>query len=570
MTLRIDLDERGRDLLIRFDYDKRLVEAVRQLPGRRFDPRARLWAVPAKHVDAVVGALLPHGFTLAPEVSGLAKPAERALPFATPTTMPTTMPAPPRPARETGAAATALTVSGLNHRVRDALRGAFPERLWVVGEVLDFDKSAGRRHRFFTLIDKAPGETRPLAQVEVALFETKIQELTDKLAAAEPPLALRDGLEIRVLGRVDLFPQSGHFQLVIEDIDPAHTLGKLLLTREQLLRELASKGLDGKNLALPLPRPALRVAVLASPTSDGWHDFVRQLQGTGLAFAVTVYPVRVQGAALRATMLAGLRHFAAHAAEYDVLCILRGGGSRTDLAGFDDRELAYAVARHPLKVLVGIGHERDRSVLDHIAQSCKTPTALAAVLGEHAGAEVARLVHCAERLVRAAASCLADQNADLQQRAGALRTTLATHLTAQRHHLTSSSQRLQHLAVACVLTQNHRLDLARARLRHASGAVLQRAAAARARARTRLAALAERSVERARGRLAAHDMRCRLLDPRAVLQRGYALVRRVNDGAIVTDAAVVQAAAAVAIEFRDGMVRADVTAVTIHAQPPPS
>ena len=73
MALRIDLDERGFDLLIRFDYDRRLVEAVRQLPGRRFDPRAKLWTVPVKHVDVVVDALVPHGFTLAPEVSGLAK-----------------------------------------------------------------------------------------------------------------------------------------------------------------------------------------------------------------------------------------------------------------------------------------------------------------------------------------------------------------------------------------------------------------------------------------------------------------------------------------------------------------
>src|SRR5690606_7532347 len=292
MAARIELSGHGRELLIRFDYDKQLVEAVRQLPDRRFDPRARLWMVPAKHVDIVVGALLPRGFTLAPEVRQLTRVAEAFLPF-----VGGSEPPPAESRVNVPCAPTALTVGGLNLRVRDALRGAFPDLVWVVGEVLDFDKSAGRRHRFFSLVEKVPGEARVHAQVEAALFESKAEELAHKLAAAEPPLALRDGLEIRVLGRVDLYPQSGRFQLVIEDIDPAHTLGKLLLSRDQVLRELRAAGLAERNASLPLPRPALRIAVLASETSDGWHDFTRHLAAAPFAFEVTLFPVRVQGAA---------------------------------------------------------------------------------------------------------------------------------------------------------------------------------------------------------------------------------------------------------------------------------
>ncbi len=571
MALRIELDERGRDLLIRFDYDKRLVEAVRQLPGRRFDPRAKLWLVPVKHVDAVVLALLPHGFTLAPEVSGIARPVDAALPFAAPT--PTPIDRATRderaPTNDTRPPPTAFTVAGLNHRVRDALRGAFPDSVWVIGEVIDFDKSAGRRHRFFSLIDKAPDEARPLAQVEAALFESKIEELADKLAAAQPPLALRDGLEIRVRGRVDMFPQSGRYQLVIDDIDPAHTLGKLALSREQLLRELRSKGLDGKNVARPLPCPTLRLAVLASPTSDGWHDFLHQLEASGLAFTLTLYPVRVQGVELRRTVLSGLAQAAATAADHDALCILRGGGSRSDLSGFDDRELAYAVANHPLKILIGIGHERDRTVLDHIAQSFKTPTAIAAFLVEQGMLEVAALAARARLLADATRDLLDAQHLHLQQRAESLQTTLSSHLLAQRHVLALAAQQLRHGALSrCVATERHRAALANERLRRGARTLVRDAIAATTRAGARVRGLTLRAIERAQGSLAAHDLRCRLLDPRATLRRGYTMVRRASDGRIATDAKNIDELADLDIEFRDGVVRASVTTVTIRPSSP--
>ena len=90
---------------------------------------------------------------------------------------------------------------------------------------------------------------------------------------------------------------------------------------------------------------------------------------------MTLFPVKVQGVELKPTLLTGLSWFAAREHEYDVLCIVRGGGSRSDLAWFDDRDVALAVARHPLKIVVGIGHQRDQSVLDAIAHSEKTPTA---------------------------------------------------------------------------------------------------------------------------------------------------------------------------------------------------
>lgn len=534
----IELDGQGRDLLIRFDYDARLVDAVRALPGRRFDARNKLWTVPARHVDEVVNKLLPHGFALAPAVREMASGGAAAAtagddpPFATTRLAPSAPTTPPQ-------TDPTLSVSALNLRVRDTLRGVFRESLWVTGEVLDFDKSAGRRHRFFTLVEKGQGDDpRPIAQVEVALFELKLAELASKLARANPPLALRDGLLIRICARVDFYPQSGRFQLVVDDIDPLYTLGQLALTREQLLRELRAKGLADKNSRLPLPVAPLRLGVLSSESADGWHDFRRQLEGSGFAFAVTLYPVRVQGVALKPTMLAGLAWFAAHAAEFDALCILRGGGSRTDLSGFDDRDLALAVARHPLKVLVGIGHERDLSVLDAIAASFKTPTAVAAFLVERTAEAWTTLDDGVRRLGDAVAELLDRRRERLTRQARQLRDALTSHLETERHGLALALQRVRHGTLT--LAQRHAARLA------------QRAA--------RLTAATQRIADRARARLDNQETRCRLLDPRRVLQRGYAIVQN-EQGKIVTEARAVAPGAALSIEFRDGR-------IGVRAEPP--
>src|SRR4029078_4201461 len=96
-------------------------------------------------------------------------------------------------------------------------------------------------------------------------------------------------------------------------------------------------GLAARNRSLGFPVPALRIGVLTSPDADGWNDFLPRVEEPGVGFAVALFPIKVQGLDLKPTLLAGLAWFAAHADEFDVLCIVRGGGRRNDLARFDER-----------------------------------------------------------------------------------------------------------------------------------------------------------------------------------------------------------------------------------------
>lgn len=557
MTGTVELAPDGQHLLIRFPYREDLVAAVKDLPGRRWDPKAKVWKVPAAHVEQVYTLLSRHLFEFASEIPSLlagtlrapTPPAAReprevasrsgtasrqgALPLSSDPGDTTSNGAGADPQR-----APALSVSELNHRIRDGLRELFPSAFWVCGEIVDFDKSAGRVHRFFQLVEKARGEVRPTAVVEVALFGSTAERLLPSLERHEPPLTLRDGIEIRALVKLDYYPGTGRLQVVVQDIDPTFTLGKLALSREQVLRELVQKGLHEQNRQLGFPLPALRIGVLTSPDADGWNDFLRHLEESHGGFDVTLYPVKVQGKELKPTLLAGLAWFAERAEDFDVLCIVRGGGSRTDLAWFDDRDVAFAVARHPLKIVVGIGHQRDQSVLDLIAHSAKTPTAVAELLVRGIESARADVQERGERLRAAVAARLAEADRALQQLGRGVRQAVEARLAGAR-------AQLRHFGLGLVAAGRLRLQQEGSQLRRIGERVRTDAA---------------RRLERAAARLDQQATRHRLLDPRAVLARGFTFVRD-EHGKVLPSSARLRPDQIVRVHFRDGHADSRITHV---------
>ncbi len=546
MSGTVELDQDGAHLVIRFPYREDLVAMVKELPGRRWDRQQKIWRVPAEHARDVYDACSRHLFEFAAEVSALLAGTLQAPAAPAAPRQGTLLPQQPGDgageAAPAGAGPAAMSVSELNERVKSCVVDAFPQSFWVVGEVVDFDKSVNREHRFFQLAEKMPRAQRAKAVVQVAMFARTVQTLLPALAKSDPPLTLRDGLEIRALVRADFYPASGRFQLIVNDIDPSFTLGKLALTKEQILRELAEKGLAERNRMLGVPVPATRVGVLTSPDADGWNDFLRHLEESGVGFDVTLLPVKVQGKDLKPTMLRGLRWFAERADEFDVVCVLRGGGSRSDLAWFDDREVAMAVAMHPLKVVVGIGHQRDQSVLDAIAQSEKTPTAVAEFLVR--GVEAARddVRERAERLQELVAERLTREQERLRELGRAV-------ARAGRERVLEAREQLRFEARSLQGATRLRLNTERDELRHVT---------------TRLGHASRRRCELAATALQNADTRRRLLDPARVLQRGFAIVRG-PDGRIAPDTTRVSKDQQLRLQFRDGV--ADVRVDAVDSEP---
>lgn len=537
MTGTVELDQDGQNLLIRFPYREDLVAIVKDLPGRRWDPKGKVWRVPASHAEKVFTTFSRHLFSFAPEISSLLAGTLGGAAGAQLGARPDQAPAATGPTPDP-VPAPALSISALNRRVRDGLREQFPNAMWIVGEIVDYDKNGDRQHRFFQLVERAKGQPRATATVEVALFGDTAERLLARLATGDAPLVLRDGIEIRALVRVDLYAAAGRFQVVVEDVDPSFTLGKLALTREQILRELVQSGLADRNRSLGFPVPSLRIGVLTSPESDGWNDFLRHLQESSVGFDVTLVPIRVQGSELKPSLIHGLHWFARHAHRFDAVCILRGGGSRTDLAWFDDRDIALAVARHPSKIVVGIGHQRDQSILDAIAHSEKTPTAVAELLVGQVVDARHHLATLRSHLVHAVRDRLRSQRVIVEQRAHELGRAAAVRLAWHRAEVASAAREIQTLA---------RLRLQRERT------LLQRRADG-------VAHGCRRTLDRASGGVERQATRLRLLDPARVLGRGYALVRSM-DGRVLPSATRLSIGQAVRLDFRDGHAAARVDEV---------
>ncbi|MEE8142363.1 MAG: exodeoxyribonuclease VII large subunit [Planctomycetota bacterium] len=479
----------GKEIRIRFPYDKALLKVVKNLPGRRWHPDARYWSVPGKHLPEVTEALLPLGFQVSEEVRVLISEAGGPIPDEAP--------------REAGT----LSVSQLNEQVRGVLRDSFHEPLWLEGEVLGYERNSHKRHVYFQLAEKEEGDDRSRAVITVVLFEYAKELVERELARAAEPVTVQDGVRIRVRGRVDLYPPAGSYQFVIEEIDPDFTLGEIGRRRERILAELERRGLRERNLQLSFPQPALRIALVTSYGSDAYNDFVNELGRSGYTFRVDVYDCHVQGAQLENDLLAAMSRIQAHSCRYDVAAIVRGGGSRTDLMGFDSLPLALEVAQLPLKVMVGIGHHRDRGVLDFIAHSEKTPTAVAQLLVGIAAAQEERL--------RVAA-------AGLKQRSQGL--------------LRESRERLERTSLLLARSLELRLQQARSRVLLASRDLLyrvvrrwERQRALLMRATERLPTAVTHLLSRTHERLEGKQSRIRSADPRQVLARGYSWLRK-GDG----------------------------------------
>ena len=383
-----------------------------------------------------------------------------------------------------------LTVGALGALMKDGLNELFPEDLWVEGQVSNYHE-ARSGHAYFDLVEPSeiPGEAVS-AKLSVALFKNS-RATVDRTLAEAGGLSLVDDLQLRIRARLDFYPPNGRLQLIMNGVDPTFTLGRLAAERERILRQLAKEGLLTANRANPIPVPPLRIGLVTSVGSAAHADFIQELARSGWPFTVLEHDTRVQGDGAAADLSEALHMLATH--RPDVIALVRGGGSATDLAAFDAEVLARTIAALDVPVVTGIGHEVDRSVADEVAHTAlKTPTACAIAIVEQvrafADAVAGLQVAIAERVTGAV------------DRAGLLVDDLA-----------------RRTAVAATAVLNRRAD----RLVDLGG-----------RLRRGPPGILDRQAERLDGMAG----RLRALDPARIVARGWSITRRA-DGSLVRSVA---------------------------------
>lgn len=395
-----------------------------------------------------------------------------------------------------------ITLSQFQQLLGNAIRTARGlQNVWVQAEFSDLRYNGG--HCYMELIEKdGAGVTR--AKIRAMIWAGTLAMLRRKFFDATGR-DLASGIKALVRGSATHHNLYG-LSFTISDIDPSYTLGDMERLRREILERLAREGVLGRNRSLAPPAVPQRIAVISAEGAAGYGDFINQLRNNPDGFVVypVLFPAVLQGERTASSVIAALDLVEQTEGYWDAVAIIRGGGATTDLNGFDNYELARRVAVFPLPVIVGIGHERDRTVLDEIAcVRCKTPTAVAAWVIDS---------------LRNACSAATD-------RVRRIAAFGVSALKGEHIRLSNLSQQIPASARNSVLRHNIRIDKLGAAIPKAVSARLARQQLALNSMQSRVANSAATALNTQRMKLHRLSDMLRILSPDNTLRRGYTITR---------------------------------------------
>lgn len=276
-----------------------------------------------------------------------------------------------------------MTLSSLNSLVKDVIDRYLSTSFWVQAELASIRENRG--HCYMELIEKVDdGAIRAQAR---AVCWKNIWINVSRRFTETTETSLNAGMKVLLCVHAN-FHEAFGFSWVVDDIDPTFTLGDMARRRQEIIRILTDEGVIDLNKQLKISPFCKRIAVISSATAAGYGDFCNQLSDNqyGFRFETQLFTATMQGEQVESTVINALDSIYAYQQTnpdrpFDCVVIIRGGGSTSDLSGFDTLSLAENVANFPLPIITGIGHDRDKSILDIVACiSVKTPTAVAEFL----------------------------------------------------------------------------------------------------------------------------------------------------------------------------------------------
>ena len=374
------------------------------------------------------------------------------------------------------------TLRQLNLLVREAIEIELPDEYWVEAELSECRENSG--HCYMELIEKDERSNTPVARASAKCWrQTWLMVKPYFERTTGQPLRAGMKVLLRVYAQ---YHEAYGFSWIVTDIDPTYTLGDMARKRQEIIRQLKEEGVFDLQRELRIPTFAKRIAVISAENAAGYGDFCRQLADNdyGFRFEVTLFPAIMQGEKVSDSIIAALDQIyrgyggtgvrgreiclqdeysrtpaPPHPRTFDVVCILRGGGATADLSGFDTLALAENVAQFPIPIITGIGHERDESILDMVANTkVKTPTAAAALLIDNLLRVLERLDDASQRITHAVNQRISNQKTRI-----ATLTTLIPNLSLrimsnERHRVELLESRLPVALERRLTTQKHLLE----------------------------------------------------------------------------------------------------------------
>jgi len=381
---------------------------------------------------------------------------------------------------------------------------------WVQAEISSISGGAPGTHCYLELVQKDPTGRKFLAKMKANIWASVFPRLRVRFESATGQ-RLQVGMKVLLQVEVRYHEVYG-LSLVANDIDPTYTMGDMARRRREILAQLEADGVIGLNRELPMPLLPQRIAIVSSATAAGYGDFCNQLASNpyGFSFTTQLFPALMQGDGAESSVVQALNAIARQRDSWDVVVIIRGGGSVSELSCFDSYLMAMNIANFPLPVITGIGHERDDTVVDVVAHTkVKTPTAAAELL-------LAIVLETAQ---------------NLESMARRMAKAVDGRMNMEKMRLQTLSQTIPSLFMLLKEKQEKRIDAMWNSMIAGVRNILQQQNFRLQRLESRLAQSAERLVTGQRHRLDLFAEKLEAANPERILARGYSVT--LKDGRAV-------------------------------------
>jgi exodeoxyribonuclease VII large subunit len=365
-----------------------------------------------------------------------------------------------------------LNLSELSYLIKSTIHSSLNEEYWVTAEIAQINCHYNSGHCYLDLIEKQDDAT--LAKMRATIWARNYSQISTKFRALTGQ-DLQAGMKILMLVNVTFHEVYG-LSLNIKDIDPRYTLGEMALKRREIIERLKKESIIDKNRNLPLPPVIQNIAVISSVTAAGYGDFIHRLDDNpyGYRFSYSLFQAYVQGEQAEESILLALRKCNKLKDCFDAVVIIRGGGSTVDLQCFDSYPLSKEIALFPLPVFTGIGHERDETVADRVANKrLITPTAVAEFLITKAKQFEDSIETLRHRLIMKTNTLLERERHYLMSFEEGLSRHSKYYLAAMSHRLGHSTSLLHSLALGALRTPSVNLKAYEGSLKSAGDVMLR-------------------------------------------------------------------------------------------------
>lgn len=465
-----------------------------------------------------------------------------------------------------------IKLSDLTREIREVIKHSFDDTYWIIAEVSGHKFYPNNDRHYFELIEKEEGANEPIAKVSGRAWREGSE--TIKIFEDATGQVFTTGLQVLIKVKLEFHPAHG-FALILLDIDQSFTLGNLEKQRRLTLQKLLEENPDAiekigeeyitRNKKTKLPAVIQHIAIIGSPNSEGYIDFTHTLQNNqySYTFNIDIYQSSVQGQFAEKELVTKLIDVHQSEIKYDAVVMIRGGGAKTDFLVFDTYQLARAAARFPIPIITGIGHHKDVSIVDMMVNtSVKTPTKAAEFIIAHNRKFEERVSVLQRNIIIRTQQLLKENFEEINQLHSGLINNTRSLLEENKENLGEVRYVLTNKTVELINDSHQNLQRIVSNIRSGSKIGLAKKDQVLTNIKDIIKTGAIRTLKNKNNTLAHHQALIKLIDPKNLLKKGFAIIRK--DEKIIIEGKSVTKGETLSIEMYDNIIITEVKSIKTH------